>query len=101
MKLLDADAIVRSKDAGPFRITLDVIFNNREQFEAMKASGVWNMEYLCELCRLQEEDVDECLCYEPAMAFKLTYQRTISSGAFGDNDIYGSQQHVPLYTVEF
>ena len=32
MRLIDADAIVRSKDAGPFRFTLDVIFNNKEQF---------------------------------------------------------------------
>ena len=42
MKLFNADAIVRSKDAGPFRFTLDVIFNDRNQFEAMKDSGIWN-----------------------------------------------------------
>ena len=35
MKLFNADAIVRSKDAGPFRFTLDVIFNDRNQFEAI------------------------------------------------------------------
>lgn len=51
MKLFNADAIVRSKDAGPFRFTLDVIFNDRNQFEAMKDSGIWNREYLCKLCR--------------------------------------------------
>ena len=93
MKLLDADAIVRSKDAGPFRFTLDVIFNDREQFEQMKASGVWNRETLCRLCHIEASEVDE--------AFKFTYQRPISSGAFGDNDIYGSQQHVSLYGLEF
>lgn len=101
MKLLHADAIVRSKDAGPFRFTLDVIFNDREQFEAMRASGVWKKETLCSLCHIPEEAVNECLCYEPAMSFKFTYQRPISSGAFGDNDIYGSQQHIPLYGIEF
>ena len=101
MKLLDADAIVRSKDAGPFRFTLDVIFNDREQFEQMKASGVWNRDNLRTLCKIDDAVVDECLCYEPAMAFKFTYQRPISSGAFGDNDIYGSQQHVSLYNLEF
>ena len=42
MKLFNADAIVRSKDAGPFRFILDVIFNDRNQFEAMKDSGIWN-----------------------------------------------------------
>ena len=101
MKLFNADSIVRSKDAGPFRFTLDVIFNDRNQFEAMKDSGIWNREYLCKLCRIPDSEVDECLCYEPAMAFKFTYQRPVSSGAFGDNDIYGSQQHVPLYEIEF
>lgn len=101
MKLLDADAIVRSKNAGPFRFTLDVIFNDREQFQQMKASGVWNRENLCRLCHIEASEADECVCYDPAMAFKFTYQRPISSGAFGDNDIYGSQQHVPLYGLEF
>ena len=101
MKLLDADAIVRSKNAGPFRFTLDVIFNDRKQFERMKASGVWNREYLCQLCHVADVLVDECVFYEPALAFKFTYQRPLSSGAFGDNDIYGSQQHVSLYGLEF
>ncbi|MFQ9428930.1 MAG: DUF4387 domain-containing protein [Oscillospiraceae bacterium] len=101
MRLIDADAIVRSKDAGPFRFTLDVIFNNKEQFEQMKASGAWNRENLSKLCKIDLKDIDECLVYEPAMAFKCTYQRPISSGAFGDNDIYGSQQHVSLYSFEF
>ena len=91
MKLLDADAIVRSKNAGPFRFTLDVIFNDRKQFERMKASGVWNREYLCQLCHVADVQVDECVFYE----------RPLSSGAFGDNDIYGSQQHVSLYGLEF
>ena len=101
MKLIDADAIVRSKDAGPFRFTLDVIFNNQEQFKQMKDSGVWNQESLSRLCKIDLKAIDECLVYEPAMAFKCTYQRPISSGAFGDNDNYGSQQHVPLYEIEF
>ena len=80
---------------------IDVIFNNKEQFEQMKASGAWNRENLSKLCKIDLKDIDECLVYEPAMAFKCTYQRPISSGAFGDNDIYGSQQHVSLYSFEF
>ncbi len=101
MKLLDADAIVRSKDAGPCRFTLDVIFNNKEQFVQMKASGVWNKKNLSALCHIDPDTICECLVYDPALAFKCTYQRPISSGAFGDNDIYGSHQHVSLYGLEF
>lgn len=101
MKLRDADAIVRSKNAGPFRFTLDVIFNNREQFEQMKRSGIWHAEYLSGVYHIERREIRECLVYEPAMAFKCTYRRPISSGAFGDNDIYGAQQHVPMYDIEF
>ena len=101
MKLLDADAIVRSKNAGPFRYTLDVIFNNRKEYEAMKTSGVWNKNKLCTLFKISEEDVIECVDYEPAMSFKLTFRRRISSGAFGDNDVYGAQQHIALYGITF
>ena len=101
MKLIDADAIVRSKNAGPFRITLDVIFKDRAQFEEMKKSGVWNRDTLTRLYRLKPEEINECLIYEPAMAFKCTWQRRISSGAFGDTDIYGAQQHLPLYNLIF
>lgn len=100
MRLIDMDAIIRSKDAGPFRITLDVIFKNKEQFEWMKKSCIWNRERLAELYKLKPQDICECLVYEPALAFKCTYQRAISSGAFGDTDIYGSQQHLPLYLLE-
>lgn len=100
MKLIDADAIIRSKNAGPFRITLDVIFKNRRQFEAMERSGLWSRENLADLYHLRREDIIECLVYEPALAFKCTYQRAVSSGAFGDTDIYGSQEHLPLYSLE-
>ena len=101
MRLIDADAIVLSKFVVPFRFTLVLIFYIKEQFEQMKASGAWNRENLSKLCKIDLKDIDECLVYEPAMAFKCTYQRPISSGAFGDNDIYGSQQHVSLYSFEF
>lgn len=101
MKLLEADAIVRSKNAGPYRITLDVIFKNQDQFEAMRSSGVWTTETIAKLYHLDPGEISNCLVYEPAWAFKATYQRKVSSGAFGDTDIYGAQQHLPLYDLEF
>ena len=96
MKLLDADAIVRSKDAGPFRITLDVIFKDRAQFEQMRDAHVWTREHLASLYRISPEDISHCLVYEPANAFKCTFQRAVKytkiahiSGAacFGNNEL--------------
>ena len=38
--------------------------------------------------------------YPPAHAYKATIERKIASGAVGDTDVYGAQQHAPLLDVE-
>jgi hypothetical protein len=38
--------------------------------------------------------------YPPAFAYKATIERRIPSGAVGDTDVYGAQQHAPLLDVE-
>ena len=38
--LRDIAKVVRSKNAGPFEITLDIIFKSKEDFDAFKLSGV-------------------------------------------------------------
>ena len=38
--------------------------------------------------------------YPPAFAFKATIERRTPSGAVGDTDVYGAQQHAPLLDVE-
>lgn len=101
MKIINANAIVRSKNAGPFRITLDIIFKDKKQFDTMKQSGIWSSDNITKLYKLAPDQICECLVYEPALAFKCTYRRKISSGAIGDTDIYGSQQHLPLYELDF
>jgi hypothetical protein len=34
--------------------------------------------------------------FEPAFAVKITLRRPWPSGAVGETDVYGAQQHVPL-----
>ena len=38
--------------------------------------------------------------YPPALAFKGTVPRKVSSGNVGDTDVYGAQQHAPMLDVE-
>ena len=44
--LRDIAKVVRSKNAGPFEITLDIIFKSREDFDAVKKSGVITKELI-------------------------------------------------------
>ena len=38
--------------------------------------------------------------FPPANAIKITVPRAHSSGALGDSDVYGCQQHAPLLDLE-
>jgi hypothetical protein len=38
--------------------------------------------------------------YPPALAWKATFPRRIPSGAVGDTDVYGAQQHAPLLDID-
>ena len=46
------------------------------------------------------DDVLVCRPYDPAVAFKITLRRPVSSGDIEDRDVYGCQQHVPLTSIE-
>jgi hypothetical protein len=41
--------VIRSKNAGPFEITLDVIFSSREDYEAVKRANVITRELIAKL----------------------------------------------------
>jgi hypothetical protein len=98
-KIGDISVICRSKNAGPFLITLDVVFANQEVYEKVKASGVINPGLIA---KLYSVPLDQVLFteYDRAFAFKATIPRLVSSGDLEDCDVYGAQQHAPLFDVE-
>ncbi|NQV44221.1 MAG: DUF4387 domain-containing protein [Rhodospirillales bacterium] len=91
--------VIRSKNAGPFELTLDVIFKDHAQFCRVRDSGLFNPAMIARLYGIAEGDVLNLVHYEPARAIKATIRRHIPSGAIGDRDVYGAQQHAPLLTV--
>ncbi|WP_327606945.1 DUF4387 domain-containing protein [Virgibacillus tibetensis] len=96
----DVAKIVRSKNAGPFLITLDIIFSKQEDYDKFKNGNYVSKRKIAELYQIELEKVIECLFYDNARAFKTTIKRGIPSGSVGDTDIYGVQQHVPLLHLE-
>ncbi len=88
--------VIRSKNAGPFEITFDVMFDDRATYERVKRSGVIAAMRIASLYRIPSADVLVCKPFDAAMAFKITIRRPVSSGDWMDTDVYGCQQHVPL-----
>lgn len=89
----------KSKNAGPFHVTLDIMFDDAKLFELVRATGVIRPELIAQLYHVSLEQV-QFTEYPPALAWKATIPRRIPSGAVGDTDVYGAQQHAPLLDIE-
>ena len=87
---------ITSKNAGPFLVTIDVVFASREQYERVRDAGALTPEVVAALYRLESSDVVKITGFDPGRALKVTLRRPIPSGGAGDTDVYGAQQHVPL-----
>ena len=98
-RLRDLASVCKSKNAGPFELTIDIIFGSDELFERVAATGILNAALFARLYRVDESQV-LFMPYAPARAFKATLPRLIPAGAFGDSDVYGAQQHAPLLEVD-
>jgi hypothetical protein len=98
-KLKDIAKACKSKNAGPFHITLDIMFDDAALFERVRATGVITPALIARLYSVAEQDV-LFTPYPPALAWKATIARRIASGAIGDTDVYGAQQHAPLLDIE-
>ena len=99
INLKDIAKACKSKNAGPFELTLDIMFDSAATFERVRRTGVITRERIASLYGVAPEDV-LFTEYPPALAFKATLPRRVVSGAIGDTDVYGAQQHAPLLDLE-
>lgn len=99
-KLKDIAAVIRSKNSGPYELTMDVIFTDRKVFETFCEKQVFTAPVIAKLYKIPEEHVLSIVEFPPAMAVKATIVRPMASGALGERDVYGAQQHVPLMELD-
>ena len=100
MMLPDLAKVIRSKNAGPFELTFDILFSDPYDYQRVVRSGQLSAESFASLYGIALEDVLSVIEFEPALAIKITIKRTRSSGALGESDVYGAQQHAPLLQLD-
>lgn len=96
MKIADLAQFVTSKNAGPFLLTVDIVFGDAETYQRFKALAPLTKAGVAELYGLDADQVLDIIPFDPAYAFKITMRRPWSSGAVGETDVYGAQQHIPI-----
>lgn len=97
--LTEVAEIIRSKNAGPFELTLDVLFRDDEQYAFLRDMSFFTARLFAELYGVPVGQIVRVSHFDPARAVKCTLVRPIPSGQPGDSDVYGAQQHAPLITL--
>lgn len=94
-RLAELATLIRSKNAGPFTLTIDIMFDDRDTYDRVIQSGVLSQARIGSIYNLREEDV-KIFPYPPAYAIKVTFPRPVTSGDLADGDVLGGQQYAPL-----
>jgi len=82
-RIAEIAQVCKSKNAGPFELTIDVVFGSREMYDRVKATGVLNAPLIARLYGISENQV-LFTPYPAGNAFKATIPRRIPSGDVGD-----------------
>ena len=94
-KLYELAKLIRSKNAGPFVVTMDILFPDHDMYQRVLESGALDRARVAALYHIDESRLQR---YDLplANAVKFSMPRKAPSGDFLDEDLYGCQQHRPL-----
>lgn len=98
-RLGDLAKLIRSKNAGPFVLTFDVMFEEEATYRHVLASGVLTRASFAALYGMAEASV-RFFTHDAARAIKVSIPRPYVQCDLDDGDAYGGQQHAPLVEIE-
>jgi hypothetical protein len=99
VKLRDVASLVRSKNAGPFELTVDIMFPDTETYLRVAESGAINPEAVGEVYGIEASTV-RIFHFDPGDAIKVSFPRPVASGDVFDSDVTGGQHYALLVDLE-
>jgi hypothetical protein len=94
-RLFEVAKLIRSKNAGPFELTIDVLFADLKTLRNVAATDLLSRQNIARMYRLDASTV-RTFVYEPGLAIKVSFPRPIPSGGQTDFDVTGGQHYAPL-----
>lgn len=98
--LRDLASQVRSKNAGPLRLAIDLFFDGEAAYERARDSPALSAPEVARRYGIAEDRVLGIYALDRIHAIKITLERPVPAGDVADTDVYGTQQHVPLLDLE-
>ncbi len=97
--LAELSRLIRSKNAGPFELTFDIMFDDAATYERVKRSGAVSREAVAARYGVAVDEVKFFFC-DHAYAIKASIPRPYFQGDPRDSDGHGGQQYAPLMDIE-
>jgi len=91
--------LIRSKNAGPFELTFDIMFDDEATFRRVRDSNALSAKLIASLYRVPPAEVKFFVVPE-ALAFKASIPRPYFQGDVLDSDGHGGQQYAPLIGIK-
>lgn len=96
--LRDLAVFMRSKNAGPFMLTIDLFFDGPQSCQRVIDAGVITSESIAQIYPVDPATV-KVIHVAPAYALKISLPRPLAAGDIGDSDVAGGQQFAPLMNL--
>lgn len=89
---------IRSKNAGPFWLTIDAFCNNVEDTKKVAAAFEREREFIARSYQVKPEEL-EIFCLEHIQVAKISLPRVPVEGSRDELDMHGGQQYVTLLDI--
>src|SRR5690606_1438957 len=92
--VLDRVRVLRSKNAGPYVVTLDIVLKEQSDFEALRRG--LSADLVAEAYSIDAARVESFDFFDELLAAKISIKRRKPCGHPGDPDCYAMNQEQPL-----
>ncbi len=99
VKICDVCRHVRSKNAGPFWVTIDFFFNSEENFRRYRDSPELGAELFARMFGTDATQVKR-VPVDTLKMIKISYPRPQAQGWEGERDMHSGQQFARLLGIE-
>jgi len=95
----DLSRYIRSKNAGPFWITMDIFCDDEENYQAIKKSSNMNKDVIGKSYKVDPEMV-KIFFVDNIRVIKVSIPREVPQGDAYERDMHGGQQFIELANLE-
>lgn len=98
--LRDLAAVLRSKNAGPFLVTIDVFFDDDDALDRVRRAGVLEPDSVGAAYGIDAELVTGPFWDTAARGAKVSFPKLPNGNDPACTDLFGAHQHVPVAALE-